>query len=32
MIRIQVESKPGIGTTFTLIFPKRNEFVSITGM
>ncbi|WP_411552519.1 sensor histidine kinase [Paenibacillus lautus] len=32
MIRIQVESKPGIGTTFTLIFPKRNDFVSITGM
>lgn len=32
MIRIQVESKPGIGTTFTLIFPRRNDFVSITGM
>ncbi|ETT69303.1 sensor histidine kinase [Paenibacillus sp. FSL H8-0457] len=32
MIRIQVESKPGVGTTFTLIFPKRNDFVSITGM
>lgn len=32
MIRIQVESKPRIGTTFTLIFPKRNDFVSITGM
>lgn len=32
MIRIQVESKPGFGTTFTLIFPKRNDFVSITGM
>lgn len=32
LIRIQVESKPGIGTTFTLIFPKRNGVVSITGM
>ncbi|MGG4106799.1 sensor histidine kinase [Paenibacillus lautus] len=32
LIRIQVESKPGIGTTFTLIFPKRNDFVSMTGM
>ncbi|MEC0307780.1 sensor histidine kinase [Paenibacillus lautus] len=32
LIRIQVESKPGIGTTFTLIFPKRNDVVSITGM
>ncbi|WP_339292001.1 sensor histidine kinase [Paenibacillus sp. FSL W8-0187] len=32
LIRIQVESKPGIGTTFTLIFPKRNDFVSVTGM
>lgn len=32
MIRIHVESKPGVGTTFTLIFPKRNDFVSITGM
>lgn len=32
LIRIQVESRPGIGTTFTLIFPKRNDFVSFTGM
>lgn len=32
LIRIQVESRPGIGTTFTLIFPKRNDFVSVTGM
>lgn len=32
LIRIQVESKPGIGTTFTLIFPKRNDFVSMTDM
>lgn len=32
LIRIQVESRPGIGTTFSLIFPKRNDFVSVTGM
>lgn len=32
LIRIQVESKLGMGTIFTLIFPKRNDFVSITGM
>lgn len=32
LIRIQVESRRGIGTTFTLIFPKRNDFVSVTGM
>ncbi|MBT2763613.1 sensor histidine kinase [Paenibacillus sp. ISL-20] len=32
LIQIQVESKPGIGTTFTLIFPRRNDFVSMTGM
>ncbi|MCT1398239.1 sensor histidine kinase [Paenibacillus sp. p3-SID867] len=32
LIRIQVESKPGTGTTFTLIFPRRNDFVSMTGM
>lgn len=32
LIRIQVESRPDTGTTFTLIFPKRNDFVSVTGM
>jgi two-component system, OmpR family, bacitracin resistance sensor histidine kinase BceS len=32
LIKIGVQSKPGTGTTFTLIFPKRNEFVRITGM
>ncbi|MGE7825462.1 sensor histidine kinase [Paenibacillus sp. NPDC093718] len=32
LIRIQVESRPGIGTSFTLIFPRRNDFVSMTGM
>lgn len=32
MIRIDVSSKLGIGTTFTLTFPKKNEFVSITSM
>lgn len=32
LIRIQVESRLGIGTSFTLIFPKRNDFVSVTGM
>lgn len=29
-ICIEVNSKPGEGTTFTLIFPKSNEFVRIT--
>lgn len=32
LIRMEVESKPGIGTTFALIFPKKNDFVSVTGM
>ncbi|KAA9028405.1 sensor histidine kinase [Niallia endozanthoxylica] len=32
VIHIAVASKPGLGTTFTLTFPKRNEFVNITGM
>ncbi|MEH7884328.1 sensor histidine kinase [Bacillus sp. JJ1609] len=32
MIQISVESVLGNGTTFTLTFPKSNEFVRITGM
>ncbi|WP_045514603.1 sensor histidine kinase [Neobacillus niacini] len=32
LINIDVHSKLGIGTTFTLIFPKRNQFLNITGM
>ncbi|WP_075983300.1 sensor histidine kinase [Bacillus massilinigeriensis] len=32
LIKIDVLSKPGEGTTFTLTFPKRNVFVHITGM
>ena len=32
LIHIDVKSKLGEGTTFTLTFPKRNEFVNITGM
>lgn len=32
MINIIVESVHGNGTTFTLSFPKTNEFVRITGM
>ncbi|MBS4216267.1 sensor histidine kinase [Neobacillus rhizophilus] len=31
-IHIEVQSKLGEGTTFTLIFPKRNEFLHISGM
>ncbi|WP_071394009.1 sensor histidine kinase [Bacillus tuaregi] len=31
-IHMAVESKPGLGTSFTLTFPNRNEFVKITGM
>ncbi|SDI54608.1 sensor histidine kinase [Paenibacillus naphthalenovorans] len=32
LIDISVESKLGEGTTFTLTFPKNNEFVRITSM
>lgn len=32
MIQISAESVLGNGTTFTLTFPKTNEFVRITGM
>jgi two-component system, OmpR family, bacitracin resistance sensor histidine kinase BceS len=32
LINIDVHSKLGIGTTFTLIFPKRNQFLHITSM
>ncbi|WP_174615137.1 sensor histidine kinase [Virgibacillus ihumii] len=31
-IHIDVQSKPGKGTTFTLTFPNKNEFLSITDM
>ncbi|MBU8580233.1 sensor histidine kinase [Bacillus paralicheniformis] len=32
LIHIEVDSKPGTGTTFTLIFPKRNEFSRVLGV
>lgn len=32
LIKIGVNSNWGEGTTFTLTFPKRNDFVHITGM
>lgn len=32
LIRMEVTSKLGEGTTFTLTFPQRNEFVRITSM
>ncbi|WP_462408610.1 sensor histidine kinase [Neobacillus sp. Marseille-QA0830] len=32
LIRIGVSSQRGQGTTFTLTFPKRNEFVQLTGV
>lgn len=32
LIEIDVHSEQGVGTTFTLTFPKRNEFVHIAGM
>ncbi|MCM3585892.1 sensor histidine kinase [Mesobacillus maritimus] len=31
-IVIQVESELGLGTTFTLIFPNKNEFVNLASM
>lgn len=31
-IQISVQSTPGIGTTFSLTLPNRNDFVRITGM
>lgn len=31
-IKIDVQSKVGEGTTFTITFPQKNELVSITGM
>ena len=31
-ISINVDSKPETGTTFTLAFPRKNEFHQITGM
>ncbi|MEN1966731.1 sensor histidine kinase [Lentibacillus sp. N15] len=31
-IKLDVQSIVGEGTTFTLIFPNKNEFVTITGM
>lgn len=31
-IRVAVQSEPGAGTSFTLIFPSRNEFMKITSM
>ncbi|MEH7504429.1 sensor histidine kinase [Neobacillus drentensis] len=32
LITIDVHSNLGVGTTFTLIFPKRNQFLHISGM
>jgi len=31
-IRIEAESAPGAGTTFTLTFPRQNDFARVTGM
>lgn len=31
-IRIEVESKPGDGATFIMTFPKKNDFVQLTGV
>lgn len=32
LIDIQVASTPGQGTTFTLTFPRENDFLRVTGM
>ena len=32
LIKIEVESELGAGTTFTLRFPRKNDFVKLTGM
>ncbi|TWD95808.1 OmpR family two-component system bacitracin resistance sensor histidine kinase BceS [Neobacillus bataviensis] len=32
LIHIDVLSDPGLGTTFTLTFPRKNEFGAISGM
>jgi len=32
LIHIEVQSEPGAGTTFSLVFPKHNPFDQITGM
>ncbi|QCJ45079.1 HAMP domain-containing histidine kinase [Bacillus sp. S3] len=32
LIEMNVQSRPGEGTTFTLTFPKKNDFVHIAGM
>ncbi|VEF46201.1 histidine kinase, homodimeric [Bacillus freudenreichii] len=32
LIQIKVKSAPDAGTTFTLVFPKPNEFVKLTSM
>ncbi|ALP36865.1 HAMP domain-containing histidine kinase [Paenibacillus sp. 28ISP30-2] len=32
LIHIDMHSKPDAGTTFTLIFPKQNDFVSMVSM
>lgn len=32
LIHIDVQSKPGVGTTFTLTFPRKNEFGTISGV
>lgn len=32
LIHIEVQSKLNVGTTFSLIFPKRNDFHHITGV